>query len=80
MTPDNRTAILEGMPKPKTKLRDQRTEPEPQPVSLSQLPTVSCTLCPAQLPHRPGKAAEVLTEHYNDRHLDELTGAAAASR
>jgi hypothetical protein len=72
LTPDNRTAILEGMPKPKTKLRDQQTEPE--------LPTVSCTLCPAQLPHRPGQAANVLTKHYNDRHLDELTGAETASR
>jgi hypothetical protein len=68
------------MPKAKTKLRDQQTEPEPQPVTTAQLPTVSCTLCPAQLPHRPGQAADVLTKHYNDRHLDELTEAATASR
>ena len=78
MTPDNRTPILDGMPKPKVKLHHQPTDPPPAPVETSRLPTVSCTLCPAQLPHRPGKAADVLTEHYNDRHLDELTATAAS--
>lgn len=80
MTPDNRAAILGGMPKPKTKLVNQQTAPPPAPVDVRQLPTVSCTLCPARLPHHPGQAAEVLTAHYNSEHLTELTQAGAPTR
>ena len=80
MTPDNRTAILEGMPKPKTKTRDLQaaTAQNPAPVTRRQLPIVNCAICEQPLPHEPGHAQAVLTQHYNDAHLDELTGAAAS--
>lgn len=51
------------------------------PVSIRVLPVVRCALCPASLPHerQPGAAQAVLTEHYNARHLDEITAARAAT-
>jgi hypothetical protein len=66
------------MPKPKTRLRDRQTAPGPAPVDTRQLPVVSCALCERPLPHQPGHAQDVLTQHYNNEHLDELTAATAS--
>jgi hypothetical protein len=68
------------MPKPKTRLQQQPTAPPPAPVDIRQLPVVNCALCDHPLPHQPGRAQDVLTQHYNDVHLDELTVAVPASR
>jgi hypothetical protein len=57
----------------------KRGRPAASPVTLTQLPTVNCALCGDPLPHQPGRANEVLTEHYNRKHLAEVTLAGALS-
>jgi hypothetical protein len=38
------------------------------PVTVTQLPTVRCQVCQRTVAHQPGKASEVLTEHYRREH------------
>lgn len=53
------------MPKPKN--------PPASPVTVRQLPVVTCAVCEHPLPYEPGpgKAQAVLTDHYNREHLTE---------
>ena len=45
------------------------------PVTVTQLPLVRCQLCSLRIPHRPGAANEVLTRHYESRHLAAIAPA-----
>lgn len=45
------------------------------PVTVSRLPVTRCEVCGRSLAYRPGEASAVLTEHYNRKHPDALTGA-----
>jgi hypothetical protein len=38
------------------------------PVTVTQLPVVRCQVCQRTVAHQPGKASEVLTEHYRREH------------
>jgi hypothetical protein len=38
------------------------------PVTVSQLPVIRCQICRRTVAHQPGKASEVLTEHYRRAH------------
>jgi hypothetical protein len=42
------------------------------PVTISQLPVVRCQVCKRTLAYQPGKASEVLTEHYRRTHPAKL--------
>jgi hypothetical protein len=42
------------------------------PVTVTRLPTVRCQICERTIAHRPGKASEVLTEHYRQAHPEAL--------
>jgi hypothetical protein len=42
------------------------------PVTVSQLPVMRCQICHRTVAHQPGKASEVLTEHYRRAHPEEL--------
>ena len=66
------------MPRSKKRLADQETTPETAPVATGRLPVVSCALCPAWARAYDPKettGSEVLTGHYNDKHIEELTSA-----
>jgi hypothetical protein len=42
------------------------------PVTVTRLPVVRCEICRRTMAHRPGKASEVLTEHYRQAHPEAL--------
>jgi hypothetical protein len=42
------------------------------PVTVTQLPVVRCQVCQRTIAHQPGKASEVLTEHYRRAHPAKL--------
>jgi hypothetical protein len=42
------------------------------PVTVSHLPVTRCQICDRTVAHRPGKASEVLTEHYRRAHPEAL--------
>jgi hypothetical protein len=42
------------------------------PVTVSRLPVVRCQICKRTMAHRPGKASDVLTEHYRQAHPEAL--------
>jgi hypothetical protein len=42
------------------------------PVTVTHLPVVRCQVCQRTLAHQPGKASEVLTEHYRRSHPEKL--------
>lgn len=46
------------------------------PITITQMPMITCERCGDPLPAPLGTASAVLTEHYNARHLSELTAAA----
>ncbi|HEV2451046.1 MAG TPA: hypothetical protein VGS62_03870 [Streptosporangiaceae bacterium] len=41
-------------------------------MTVSRLPVVRCQICKRTMAHRPGKASEVLTEHYRQAHPEAL--------
>jgi hypothetical protein len=43
------------------------------PVTITHLPVTRCQICKQTVAHKPGKASEVLTEHYRRAH-PELMG------
>jgi hypothetical protein len=45
-----------------------RTPSRRFPVTVTRLPLVRCQICQQTVAHRPGKASEVLTEHYRRAH------------
>jgi hypothetical protein len=42
------------------------------PVTVTHLPVVRCQVCQRTIAHQPGKASEVLTDHYRRSHPDKL--------
>jgi hypothetical protein len=42
------------------------------PVTVTQLPVMRCQICHRTVAYRPGKASEVLTEHYQRAHPEAL--------
>jgi hypothetical protein len=38
------------------------------PVTVTRLPVIRCQICNTTVACRPGKASEVLTEHYRRAH------------
>ncbi len=42
------------------------------PVTITQLPLARCQICHRTIAHQPGKASEVLTEHYRRIHPEQL--------
>lgn len=42
------------------------------PVTVSHLPVTRCRICRRTVAYRPGKASEVLTEHYRRVHPEAL--------
>lgn len=38
------------------------------PVTVTRLPVVRCQVCQQTIAYRPGKAADMLTEHYQKLH------------
>jgi hypothetical protein len=46
------------------------------PVTVTRLPVTRCDICKRTMAHQPGQASQVLTEHYNREHPDELERAA----
>jgi hypothetical protein len=42
------------------------------PVTVTQLPVMRCEICQRTVAYRPGKASEVLTEHYRRAHPEAL--------
>ena len=42
------------------------------PVTVSQLPVMRCQICHRTIAYEPGKASEVLTEHYRRAHPEAL--------
>lgn len=42
------------------------------PVTVTQLPVVRCQVCERTLAHRPGEAAQTLTDHYRKAHPEML--------
>ena len=42
------------------------------PVTVSHLPVTRCQICDRTVAHQPGKASEVLTEHYRRAHPEAL--------
>ena len=42
------------------------------PVTVSQLPVMRCQICHRTVAYQPGKASEVLTEHYRRTHPEML--------
>jgi hypothetical protein len=42
------------------------------PVTVTQLPVVRCQVCQRTIAHQPGKASEVLTDHYQRAHPEKL--------
>ena len=42
------------------------------PVTVSHLPVARCQICDRTVAHQPGKASEVLTEHYRRAHPEAL--------
>jgi hypothetical protein len=42
------------------------------PVTVSRLPVVRCQVCQRTMAHQPGKAGEVLTDHYRRAHPQKL--------
>ena len=42
------------------------------PVTVTRLPVVRCQVCQRTIAHQPGKASEVLTEHYRRAHPAKL--------
>jgi hypothetical protein len=49
-----------------------RTPSRRFPVTVTRLPLVRCQICQQTVAHRPGKASEVLTEHYRRAHPEAL--------
>jgi hypothetical protein len=41
-------------------------------VTVTRLPVVRCANCKQTMAHQPGKAQEVLTEHYRKKHPEIL--------
>jgi hypothetical protein len=50
------------------------------PVTVTRLPVTRCQICGRTLAYRPGKASDVLTEHYNRMHPDALNDASRSER
>jgi hypothetical protein len=44
------------------------TLPREFPVTVTRLPVVRCGECGRPMPHQPGQASAVLTEHYRREH------------
>jgi len=42
------------------------------PVTVTHLPVMRCQICQRTVAYRPGKASEVLTEHYRRAHPEAL--------
>jgi len=42
------------------------------PVTAAHLPVTRCQICHRTVAHQPGKASEVLTEHYQRVHPEAL--------
>src|SRR6476646_9646099 len=42
------------------------------PVTVTRLPVARCQICHRTVAYRPGKASEVLTEHYRRAHPEAL--------
>jgi hypothetical protein len=42
------------------------------PVTVTHLPVMRCQICQRTVAYRPGKASEVLTEHYRRVHPEAL--------
>lgn len=42
------------------------------PVTVTHLPVVRCQVCQQTIAHQPGKASEVLTDHYRRAHPEKL--------
>ena len=42
------------------------------PVTVTHLPVTRCQICDRTVAHQPGKASEVLTEHYRRAHPETL--------
>lgn len=42
------------------------------PVTVTHLPVTRCQICRRTVAYRPGKASEVLTEHYRRVHPEAL--------
>ena len=42
------------------------------PVTVTHLPVTRCQICHRTVAYRPGKASEVLTEHYRRAHPEAL--------
>jgi hypothetical protein len=42
------------------------------PVTVTHLPVVRCQVCQRTIAHQPGKASEVLTDHYRRDHPEKL--------
>jgi hypothetical protein len=42
------------------------------PVTVTHLPVVRCQVCQRTIAHQPGKASEVLTDHYRRAHPEKL--------
>ncbi|MGE5291607.1 MAG: hypothetical protein ACM3ML_31275 [Micromonosporaceae bacterium] len=42
------------------------------PVTITHLPVIRCQICHHTIAYRPGKASEVLTEHYHRAHPEAL--------
>jgi hypothetical protein len=42
------------------------------PVTVSHLPVMRCQICHRTVAYRPGKASEVMTEHYRRAHPEAL--------
>ena len=42
------------------------------PVTVTHLPVVRCQVCQRTIAHQPGKASEVLTDHYRQAHPEKL--------
>jgi hypothetical protein len=42
------------------------------PVTITHLPVTRCQICKRTVAHKPGKASEVLTEHYRREHPEVM--------
>ena len=42
------------------------------PMTVTHLPVTRCQICDRTVAHQPGKASEVLTEHYRRAHPEAL--------
>lgn len=60
---------------PRQTPRAPAAKPKAGPVTVTRQPVTRCDLCGNPVTYEAGKASEVLTAHYNQKHLEDLADA-----